>query len=116
LSSVIVVDVVLGLLVVVGQHVVVVVVVILCRRRRLPCSMTRRRWMVKLEVLVAEEACLPPRILLGLAPGVPGVGVDSEGGIRSEVRRRVPPPAPDLGAPAWLKIASSREYIWTEAQ
>jgi hypothetical protein len=80
-----VVAVILGLLVVVGQRVAVIVV--LWRRRRLSCSTTRRRWMVKQEVTIAEEASLPPRILFGLAPGAPAVGVDDEGGTSAEVRQ-----------------------------
>jgi hypothetical protein len=44
------------------------------------------RWMVKRVVPVAEEARLPPQILLGLAPGALGVGVDGEGRISVEVR------------------------------
>jgi hypothetical protein len=88
--------VILGLLVVVGQRVAILIVVILLwRRRRLPCS-TTRRWLLKREVPVAEEACLPSRIIIGLVLAAPVVGVDGEGGIVAEGRRRYLPPAPDL--------------------
>jgi hypothetical protein len=60
--------------------------------------------MVKGDVYIAEEARPPPRILLGFVPGVPGVGVDDVCGIGVEVRRQVPPPALDLGAPTWLAL------------
>jgi hypothetical protein len=57
---------------VVGQCVIVVVVVVLWRRQL--------QWIVKWEVPVVEETRLPPKILLVLALGAPGVGVAGEGG------------------------------------
>jgi hypothetical protein len=61
-----------------------------------------RQRLVKRVVSVTEEACLPPQILLDLAPGVPQIGVHAEGRIVAEGRWQVPVPALDLQAHLWL--------------